>query len=159
TVAFFTNAKLKRIDVAGGPAQSLADVRLGMGGTWSKNGVIVFAPDAVGGLFRIPAGGGSPIPVTELDESKAEGSHRYPWFLPDGRHFLYLSRSSSETASLYAGDLESKRAIPVMPAGSNVAYSPPGHLLFVSGGTLMAQPFDAGTAKITGDPQPVAERI
>src|SRR5262249_53290131 len=80
-------------------------------------------------------------------------------FLPDGRHFLYLSRSSSETASLYAGDLESKRAIPVMPAGSNVAYSPPGHLLFVSGGTLMAQPFDAGTAKITGDPQPVAERI
>jgi eukaryotic-like serine/threonine-protein kinase len=159
TVAFFTNSKLKRIDAAGGPALSLADVRLAMGGTWSKDDVIVFAPDAVGGLFRIPAAGGPPMPATEPDKGKAEASHRYPWFLPDGRHFLYLSRSSSETATVYAGDIESKTARPVMPAQSNIAYSPHGYLLFVSGGTLMAQPFDAGKAKTTGEPQPVAERI
>jgi Tol biopolymer transport system component len=159
TVGFFSTGKLKRVDVAGGPALTLADVRLGMGGTWSKNDVIVFAPDAVGGLFRVPAAGGSPIAVTELDNSKAEASHRYPWFLPDGRRFLYLSRNASEVATVFVGDIESKTARPVMPALSNVAYAAPGYVLFVSGGTLMAQPFDAGSAQTTGDPQPVAERI
>jgi eukaryotic-like serine/threonine-protein kinase len=158
-IAFFSNGRLKRIDMTGGPAVAIAEARLGMGGTWNKNDVILFSPDGIGGLYRVSAGGGPVSPLTELDKSKAESSHRYPWFLPDSRHFLYLSRNASETATVYFGDLESKEIHRVLSSISNIAYSPPGHLLFVNGGTLMAQPFDARSGATTGDAQPIVEHV
>src|SRR5262249_20162382 len=86
-VGFFSQGKLKKIAVAGGPVQTLCDASAGRGGTWNQDGVIVFAPGSSGALYRVSAAGGTSSPVT-----KTSGSHRYPHFLPDGRHFLYLAR-------------------------------------------------------------------
>ena len=160
-IGFFAGGKLKKIDVAGGPALSLCDVGgLGFGGSWSRSDVIVFAPTALGALLRVPAAGGSATPVTDLNQASGEVSHRFPWFLPDGRHFLYLARNTEAAkTAVYVGDLDSKTRREVLVAQSNAAYSPPGFLLFVREGTLIAQPFDAGKSETTGDPFPVAEGV
>jgi len=159
SIAFFAGQKLKRIVVAGGPAMTLCDGDW-WGGSWSKRDVIVFAPNQASGLFRVPAGGGSATPVTELDRASGETSHVYPWFLPDGRHFVYTATNTNpEKTAVYVADLDSKTRHRVLSANSNVVYSPPGYLLFLHERTLMAQPFDAGKAVTSGDPVPIAEQV
>ena len=158
-IAFFADGKLKKIEVAGGPALTLCDAALGRGGTWSKNGVIVFGVNN-GGTYRVPAAGGSATPLTTPDRASGETSHRLPWFLPDERHFLYTANNQErEKVAVYAGDLDSKNRKLVVSADSNAMYTPPGYLLFVRERTLMAQPFDAGKLQITGDAVPVAEQV
>jgi len=93
-IGFFAGGKLKKIDASGAPPQTLCDAADSRGGTWNRDGVIVFASSAFGLLYRVSAAGGEPSPVTALDQSRFETSHRWPYFLPDGRHFLYLVRSS-----------------------------------------------------------------
>src|SRR6266496_4131683 len=109
-IGFFgAGSKLKKIELTGGPAQTLADVLGGGGGTWNRDGVIVFARSFTEGLYRVPAMGGSSVPVTTLDESRKETAHLWPYFLPDGRHFLYLARSAQkENTGIYVGALDSK---------------------------------------------------
>jgi len=163
-IAFFAGGKLKKIDVTGGPAVPLCDGTGAVGGTWGKNDVIVFAPNPTSILFRIPAAGGSATPVTALDKALSESAHRWPWFLPDGRHFLYTAYSSDqEKIAVYIGDLDSKDDLKtrrrVLAANSNAVYAPPGYLLFMREQTLMAQPFDVGKAVTTGDPAPIAEQV
>jgi len=159
SIAFFADGKLKKIEVAGGPALTLCDAARSFGGTWSKNGVIVFAVGNVS-TFRVPAAGGSATPVTSPDRASGEVDHRFPWFLPDGRHFLYTAFDRDiEKTGVYAGDLDSKNRKLVVAAYSNAVYAPPGYLLFVRERTLMAQPFDAGKLQTTGDAVPVAEQI
>jgi eukaryotic-like serine/threonine-protein kinase len=158
-IAFFADGKLKKIDVAGGPVLNLCDAPVGRGGSWSKNEIIVFAPNDKGGLSRVAAAGGPVTSVTELDQALSETSHRLPWFLPDGRHFLYTSWSTPEKTAIYVAALDSKTRRPIVAAISNAVYTPPGYLLFLSERTLMAQPFDAGKAEIIGDPVPIAEKI
>jgi Tol biopolymer transport system component len=158
-IAFFAEGKLKRIDVAGGLALIVCDGDW-WGGCWSKRDVIVFAPGQYSGLLRVPAGGGSATPVTELDPASGEASHRYPWFLPDGRHFVYTALNKDpEKTAIYVADLDSKARHRVLVANSNAAYSPPGLLLFLRERALMAQPFDASKAVTTGDPVPIAEQV
>src|SRR5262249_51502861 len=94
SIGFTAGGKLKRIAVSGGPPQGLCASQVGQGGSWNRDGVIVFTPNTRDPLYRVPASGGAPTPVTELDASNQEVSHRWPWFLPDGRHFLYFSRST-----------------------------------------------------------------
>jgi predicted Ser/Thr protein kinase len=157
-IGFFANGRLKKTEAAGGPVQTLCDAPLGRGGTWNRNDVIVFAPELQSGLFRVPAAGGTPVPVTALNEQ--EGAHRYPWFLPDGRHFLYTAYGPGQGKfTAYVADLESKARRALIPAASNVAYVWPGYLLFLRELTLMAQPFDAAKLQTTGDAVPVAEHI
>jgi Tol biopolymer transport system component len=160
-LAFFAGGQLKKIDVAGGPALPLCPaVGDGRGGSWSNNGVIVFAPGDGRGLFRVQAGGGRPTPVTALDQRSGEMSHRFPWFLPDGRHFLYTALNSDpEKSAVYVADLDSPNRQQVVTVLSNALYAPPGYLLFLREQTLMAQPFDAAAAKITGDAIPIAEQV
>jgi eukaryotic-like serine/threonine-protein kinase len=166
-LGFFSRGKLKKIDVAGGSVLSLCDAPAGRGGSWSKNDVILFAPNQAGGLFRVPAGGGSATPVIGPDRGLLqawETTYRFPWFLPDGRHFLYhtIGISGPDKNAVYVADLESndsKTQRQLLTESSNAVYAPPGYLLFLRGGTLMAQPFDAGTAQTTGDPVPIAEQI
>lgn len=159
-LAFFAGGKLKKMDVAGGPALTLCDVPVGFGGSWSKNDVIVFAPGQYSGLFRVPAAGGMATSVTTLDKGSGTFAHRSPWFLPDGRHFLYTARNvDEEKARVYVADLDSKTRREVLAANSNAVYTPPGYLLFLRDRTLMAQPFDAGAATTTGDAVPVAEQV
>ena len=163
-LGFFAGGKLKKINMAGGPALSLGDVHNARGGSWSKNDVIVFAPTNGSGLMRVAAAGGDATPVTALDLALSENSHRYPCFLPDGRHFIYTARSADmEKTAIYLGDLDSridsKTRRPILYAPSNAVYVSPGYLLFLRERTLMAQKFNAGKAQAVGFPVPVAEQV
>ncbi|HEV8118182.1 MAG TPA: protein kinase, partial [Thermoanaerobaculia bacterium] len=91
SVGFFADGKLKRMDVSGGAVLTVCDAERGVGGTWNRDGTIVFAPAPTSGLHSVAAGGGKSVAVTKLDAARHESAHRYPRFLPDGRHFLYTA--------------------------------------------------------------------
>src|SRR5437773_6414514 len=159
TVGFFADSKLKRIEASGGGLQILADGPLARGGTWNRDGVILYAPSATGGIYRVAATGGTVQPVTTLDSVKHEDSHRWPCFLADGRHYVFLARSASiatGAAQVYGGSLDSKDRVLVVESGGRPAYAS-GRLLFVRGSNLMAQSFDEGSLRLSGDPTPIAE--
>ena len=163
-VGFFAEGKLKKIAVAGGPPQTLCDAPDGRGGTWNREGVIVFAPNSNDVLYRVSAQGGVPVPSTTLDASEGQGVHRFPRFLPDGRHFLYLKFRAGDKNGTYLASLDSQEARRLLADNSRAEYAPGpsgenGHLLFVREGALMAQPFDAGSLQMTGDLFPVAEQV
>jgi eukaryotic-like serine/threonine-protein kinase len=159
-IAFFSAGKLKKVDVSGGPIQTLADVQTNRGGTWSKDGVILFAPTFSGELFRVSASGGEVTPVTKLDASLHQNGHFWPHFLPDGRHFLYLGRSSKkETNGIYVGSLDSGESKLLVQSDAGAKYAPPGYLLFLKERVLMAQPFDADKLRLSGEPSLVAEQV
>jgi Tol biopolymer transport system component len=120
------------------------------GGSWDTRDVILFTPSPDSGIFRVPAAGGSPTLV------KKPG--RFPWFLPDGRHFLYIVGLQG-AAALYFADLESNGEQRVLRADTNALYAAPGYLLFMREGALLAQPFDASSGKTTGEAVPVAEQV
>ena len=168
SIAFYADNKLKRIDAAGGPALVLCGIPADRprGGSWSKNDVLVFAPNnGNNGIFRVPSSGGIATPVTELDKASGDATHRFPWFLPDGRHFLYTVPAGgvADKVAVYVGDVDSKAGAKnrrrVLAASSMVVYSPPGYLLFVRDQTLMAQGFDAAKLQTTGDAVPIAEQV
>ena len=174
-LGFFAAGRLKSVDLAGGPILTLCEASMSArGGTWSKDGIIVLAPTSSGGLFRVAAAGGKATPATEFDPS-SEFTHRFPWFLPDGRHYLYSAGTLGDINSagtmgagdtgvfqnlkVYVGDLDSNTRRRVLLANSNVIYSPPGLLLFLRERTLMAQPFDAAKLETTGNAVPIAEQV
>jgi Tol biopolymer transport system component len=172
-IGFFADGKLKRVQASGGGLQVLADASLGRGGTWNSEGVIVFAPSGRGGLYRVSATGGTPVQVTDLDPKVNEASHRWPWFLPDGRHFLYLGWNGSDSpvagnapqsgkrqAAIYAGSLDSKERVLVTDSSiRRPMYVRPGYMLFMRGFNLMAQRFDDKHLRLIGDPTPVGEHV
>jgi serine/threonine protein kinase len=159
-IGFFTPGKMKKINAAGGPPQTLLDSVNGRGGTWSKEGVIVFSPSTTQGLSRVSSEGGKPEPASKLDVAQAENSHRWPSFLPDGKHFLYWSRSSrpGEVSVLYLGELGTLESKVLMKSETMAVYAS-GHLLFLRGQTLMAQPFNPGRLEFSGEPVPLAEHV
>ena len=158
SIGFFADGKLKRIDVAGGPAQNLADASLPLGGTWSREGVILFVPSLGAPVLRMSSGGGPATPVVSRDSAKTL-AHFSPSFLPDGRHFLFLSDSGTPSeGNLFVGSLGSTDTKLVLQNTSNARYAA-GHLLFSRGSTLMAQPFDPATLSTSGDPTPIAEHV
>src|SRR2546425_188595 len=162
-VGFFAQTKLKKIDASGGPPQTICDAPNGRGGTWNRDGVIVLAPDNFSPLYRVSASGGTTTVVTKLDDSKLQTTHRWPWFLPDGRHFLYRAGTTSaatpkESNGIYLGALDSLEQKLIVRTDTSPVYES-GHLLFIRDGTLMAQPFDEKTFQLTGDALPVAEHV
>ena len=165
TIGFFSDKKLKRIDATGGSLQTICPVsEEPRGGTWNQDGVIVFVPEYSAGLYRVSASGGDPSPVTELDLKKGETSHRWPAFLPDGSHILFLTQkgeggSSGDRSTIQVLDLETGARTEVMPANSTAYYSESGHILFWKEGTLYAQPFDVRKMKMSGDAVRVAENV
>jgi hypothetical protein len=163
-IGFFVQSKLKKVDASGGPPQTLCEIAGNalIGGSWSSDGVIVFGYNA-GGLYRVSQAGGVPTKVTTSDQSRGELGHLRPWFLPDGRHFLYVTRGGQP--AIYLGSLDgtaSKRLVTASQAG---AYAPPlsgsehGHLLFLREGTLMAQPMNPRSLELAGEPFPLAEQV
>jgi serine/threonine protein kinase len=159
-VGFFIPGKLKRINAGGGPPQNVCDAVSGRGGAWGQDGVIVFTPSATQPLFRVSAAGGTPEPASKLDLSRADNSHRWPWFLPDGKHFLFWARSSrgSPENELFVGELGSLQAKALAKAESTAVYAS-GHLLFMRDQSLMAQPFDPRRIELSGEPVPIAEHV
>jgi eukaryotic-like serine/threonine-protein kinase len=157
-LGFFAQATLKRTSVAGGSIQALAATPLvALGGTWNAQDVIVFSTRY--GLYQIPAGGGSLTQVAALDRSRQENSLRFPQFLPDGRHFLYVARSGRpEQNAAYVGSLDGK-PVRLFPTMSNVIYAPPGYLLFVRDRTLVARRFDPATLAVGAETIDVAPNV
>jgi hypothetical protein len=119
----------------------------------------VFQTNVTGRVSRVPAAGGNATPVTELDQASGEIGHRFPWFLPDNRHFLYTALSTEEgKTAVYVGDLDSKSRRKVLAGPTNAVYVS-GYLLFGRDQTLMAQPFDVNKLTVTGEEVPVAEQL
>jgi serine/threonine protein kinase/roadblock/LC7 domain-containing protein len=149
-IGFFQNGKMKKIDPSGGPATVICDAPSGRGGTWNRSGLILFAPAPTGAIYQVAADGGKPSPATRQPASQGV-SHRWPSFLPDSRHFLYLV-NSGEQAGIFVGSLDSPETKRVASDLSNAAYVSPGYLLFVRGSTLMGQNFDPGQQVLNGEP-------
>ncbi|HEX9286464.1 MAG TPA: protein kinase, partial [Thermoanaerobaculia bacterium] len=162
-IAFFAEGKLKKVDAAGGPPLTVCDAKRGRSGSWNRDGVILFSPDSTVAVHRVSAGGGASTPVTRLDESKGETTHRWATFLPDGRHFLYMAGThaagtGSEMNVIYLASLDSKDRTLLLHARSNVAFAS-GYLIYVLEKTLLAQPFDAKRLRLTGDPVPLGDSV
>jgi len=158
-IGFFDGSALKKIEVGGGAAQTLCAISEAGAGAWNRHGEILFA-GSVGPILRVSAGGGEPKPATTLDKSRQDVRHMGPGFLPDGRHFLFRARGLQPAgAAVFVASLDGPEVQQVVSADSAAVYAPPGQLLYVRGGTLMAQPFDAERRRLSGDASAVAEQI
>jgi eukaryotic-like serine/threonine-protein kinase len=163
-LAYWSDRKLKRIDISGGPAQTIADApNVVFGGSWNRDGVIVFATRA--GLLQVAATGGTPTPLTMAGENEV---HILPHFLPDGRHFLYVRGGDTLRRNVHVGSLDAQpgepAGTPLLASDSSVSYAPGpdpelGQLLFVRDKTLLAQPFDARRRQLGGEPAVMAEEV
>lgn len=162
SLAFFADAKLKKLELSGGPVQTICDATSGRGGSWSKDGVILFSPDANVGLYRVLSSGGTPTPISKPDTSRGETSHRWPTFLPDGKHYLYLASNFSGLKgvnAIFVGSLDSSEKRFIVEANANAAYASPGYLLFYRDKTLLAQPFDLKRLALTGEATTILPEI
>ena len=140
-IAFFSGGKLKKIAADGGASQELALAPDAAGGSWGSDGTIIFSPQ-VGPLYRVSAAGGLATPLRELEATRGDLRHVWPHFLPDGKHYLYVARSSdAEKTGIYLGNVGTQESRLLIHGESNVVYSPPGYLIFVRDGTLVAQAF------------------
>ena len=149
-VGFFADGKLKTVDLSGASPQTIADVQVGYGGTWNKAGVILYARQ-FDAIYRAAENGRSAVPVTELDATRGDVFHRYPRFLPDGVHFLYLVRSSSSDADgIYVASLESKETYKLVDALTKPEFAPPDLLLFARESTLMGQRLNTSSFRAIG---------
>jgi serine/threonine protein kinase len=159
-LAFFSGGKLKKIDVGGGPPTKICDAPTGSDGTWSPEGLILFDGTGSDPIQRVSAAGGTPVVAVKQDAARKEVQIGWPEFLPDGRHFMYMSINQKVDDSAYRiGSLDSQESKPFAPAQTMLTYAPQGYLLFVRDRTLVAQPFDAKAMKTTGEPVPLAEQI
>ncbi len=157
-IGFFAQGKLKKVPAGGGPPQTLCTVGLTRGGTWNRDGVILFGL-GIGPLHRVPSAGGVPTPVATAEGGRA---YRYPVFLPDGRHFLYTLNLGDQSNGVYLAALDNPAARRILADQSSVVWVPPspasqhGHLLFIRESSFMAQPFDTRTFQLAGEAFPIA---
>jgi Tol biopolymer transport system component/predicted Ser/Thr protein kinase len=160
-IGFFAEGKLKKISASGGPVTTLADAPNPRGGAWSRDDIILFTPDFRDALYKIGAAGGRAVPVTTLDPTK-HTTHRWPFFMPDGKHFVYLatnhSGGSREQNGIYFGSLDGKEN-KLLATTEGSAQFASGFLLFQSQAALVAQPFDPSRGVLSGEPVPVAEKV
>jgi Tol biopolymer transport system component len=163
-LGFGVQTQLKKIDVSGGPPQTLCTIPAGAVGTgaWNRDGIIVFGSRGSGPLWRVSQAGGVATPITDVDTKRGEVFHSLPTFMPDGKHFIYLRNGSPQIIGTYAGSLDAKpaeqsneRILSNQFAASYVN----GYLFFMRENTLMAQPFDPTKLQLTGEPAPMAERV
>jgi len=149
SIAYGANGKLKRSDLTGANAQALCDSPRLIAGTWNKDGIIVFAPGYRMTLMQVPAQGGEAKPVNMKTESD-DLEHRSPYFLPDGRHFLFSRKNA-----IWAGSLDSPEIKQIGEVRGSALYAPPGWLIFLQNDVLVAQAFDAGKLALAGEPMPI----
>jgi len=161
-IGYGAAGRLMQVDIGGGPPRAITSVPGGTaftGGTWSANNVIVFA--GLSPLMRVSASGGEAKAVTQLDPSAGDVAHLWPFFLPDGRHVLFLvGRGGDTPRKIRVVDIDNPKAsIDLLTANSNALYSPSGHLLFHRDGTLLAQAFDPDKLVLSGEPVRVADGL
>jgi serine/threonine protein kinase len=159
-IGFFAGAKLKRINSDGTSMQTICEVSSSpRGGSWNRNGTILFTSGVSAPLSKVSANGGTPATASELDE-QYENSHRWPQFLPDGNHYLFFIRTfERDRAGVYEGALDSKEHHLVLRTGYRAFYVPQGYLLYVRDQTLMVQTFDANRGALAGEPVPLPDQV
>jgi Tol biopolymer transport system component len=163
SIGFFSQQRVRVVDLDTSMIRDVtsavgAGAAFNGGGTWNGDGVIVFAsPD---GLRRVSASGGESVAVTTLDKTRGDRVHTWPMFLPDGRRFLFhLVTADAQTSGTYLGSLDASETRFIVATTANVAYAPPGYLLYLRGSVLVAQPFDAERAELSGAPQPLLQQV
>ncbi len=159
-LAFFAEGKLKKIEASGSSLQTVCNLPADgeSVGTWGRDGTILFvdADFVKGGIYRVAAAGGAPTLLMKNDGNTNNWLH----FLPDGRHFLFATNNKqNERDGIYVGSIDSGETKQLVPSISRAEYAPPGYLLYVRDGTLLAQEFDADNLRLTGEPFPVVERL
>ncbi len=158
-LGFFTGRQLKKIEASGGVAQLVCESGQPQGAAWSPDGTILFARN-LDSIYRVPASGGQPQRFTELDASRKESRHYWPAMLPDGRHFLYTVTSPlPEVQGVWIASMANPREKRRLLADLSQAVYAEGHVLFVRGGNLMAQPFDAGSLELRDEAVPIVDRV
>ncbi|MBI2620358.1 MAG: protein kinase, partial [Ignavibacteriales bacterium] len=162
-LGYFSGTALMKVNVAGGPPTMIAPAGNGRGGSWNSDGIIAFSPGAGSPINTVSADGGTPVAVTALDASRREQTHRWPYFLPGGNHFLYYARTAvvgtqGEADVVYVTSLDSKVNKTLMRSSANAAYAA-GYVLFMRGSTLMAQRFNEDALELEGEPVPLAEGV
>ena len=157
-VAFFVGGKLKKVPVAGGPAQTISDAD-GADGSWSTSGEILYDGQATAPLMRVSAAGGIAKPEVSLEDLEGVNSVGWPEFLPDGKQFLYLGGTPDNESQVMIQSLDSDEARVLTTSDSRVQYVEPGYLVYVLNGMLVAHPFDAAAGALTGEPVPLADSI
>jgi Tol biopolymer transport system component len=163
SLAFFTEGEIRKLSLATGTVQTICTLPQpdAVGGTWAQDGTLLFATGGAGArVYAVPAGGGEVQPLTTHDASRGETGHYWPQLLPDGRRFLFVVGSSGENAGLFMASLDRPDERRRIQAGmARTVYAAPGRLLFVRDGTLLAQPFDAARAELTGEPATVTQSV
>ena len=161
SLGFFADAKMKTIDLNGGTPTVVCDAPLGRGGAWGTGGVIVFSAGPNSPILEVSANGGTPTAITKIDGAQ-HSSHRWPFFLPDGKHFLYLAMNhdaaKSANDAVYYASLDGRENRLLLHSPSNAIYAN-GFFLFAQHDQLMAQPYDPSSGKLSGEPHTVARGI
>jgi Tol biopolymer transport system component len=157
-VGFFAAGKLRRVAVAGGSAQDICAGGSGRGATWNRDGVILFTPGAEGPIFRVSADGGTPVAESVVDTAHHEGGHRFPRFLPDGKHYFFtVTPSIQDQHDVYLGELGSSKRTLVLRCDGSPVWSPSGWLFFRRNGLVQAQRWDMRSCKFSGQPVPLVD--
>jgi eukaryotic-like serine/threonine-protein kinase len=161
SVGFFAHGQLERVDADGGTPIDLCEARVPRGGSWGTGGIIVFAPETTSSLYRISASGGQPVSITTIDPAQHD-SHRWPFFLPDGKHFLFYAAGHDDIShshdGLYISSVDGGASKFLLHTHANAAYAN-GHVLFMNDHVLMAQPFDLGRLELSGEPAVVQDGV
>jgi hypothetical protein len=158
SIGFFADNQLKAIDIAGGPARTLAKAPNPRGGAWGSDGTILFTQANSDPIFKVHAKGGDAVPATRLEPPRQTG-HRFPSFLPDGRHFLFYALGTREGQGVYVGSLDSTDTRRLFDADGAAVFSPPNRLVFARQGGLWVQQLDMASFLPSGDPVPVASQV
>lgn len=156
-IGFLTGDALKRLDLAGGAAQTLTPIESARGASWGADNTLIFAPNPTTPLMLMSATGGAATAVTTLETNQL--NHRYPYFLPDGRRFLFSAEGSPDTAGIYLGHLDGTAPVRLTPADSAGVFHPDGWLLWVRAGTLTAQKLDLEQMALIGEPVTLADGV
>jgi len=159
-IAFFAEGKLKRVGVDGGAVQTICESGSGFFGAWNRDGSVFFTSEFGTPIVEVSSSGGTPRPVTTIDASRGEVAHFHPAFLPDGRHFVFVARNvEPDKTSVMLASLDSKDARSLFHADSDAIFAEPGYLLFARDSALFAWRFDPRKLELSGQPEPVLERV
>jgi eukaryotic-like serine/threonine-protein kinase len=160
SIGFFADGKLKRIDIAGGPPVTLCAAPTSRGGSWGSSGIIVFSPSFSSSLSQVPASGGTAVEIAKLDPKYT--TYRWPWFLPDGKHFIYLAANHNSPngpdTGIFLASLDGKENRLLFLSRANAIYAS-GSLLFLRDSALIAQPFDPSSGQLKGDPTVLSDDV
>src|SRR5207248_6584442 len=152
-IGFFASGKLKRINATGGSPLTLADATAPRGGTWSRDGTILFS--RAGPLVRVPASGGEAVAVTTIESNQT--FHRFPQFLPDGKHFLFVVSGNADTQGIHLGSLDGGATRRLTSQVSVARFLAPDRIVLTRQGVIVAQRIDVDRGELQGEPEAVAD--